>query len=70
MIISAQKGFEATDALDIYVDKAKIISEKKDPVFLLNNVKNITIKNTYRPANSKTFYKANAETSGVQITTD
>ena len=69
MIISSNKGFEALDASDIYLDKVKIISEK-DPVFLLNNVKNITIKNAYRPANSKTFYKANTETSGVKITED
>jgi hypothetical protein len=69
IIISCNKGFEALDASDIYLDKVKIISEK-DPVFLLNNVKNITIKNAYRPANSKTFYKANTETSGVKITED
>lgn len=69
IVISSDKGFEATDAADIYMDKVKIISQK-DPVYLLNNVKNITIKNAYRPANSKTFYKANAETSGVNITGD
>jgi len=66
MIISAKKGFEATDASDIYVDKVKIISQK-DPVYLLNNVKNITVTNAYRLEGSKTFYKANGETSGVKI---
>jgi polygalacturonase len=66
MIISSDKGFEATDAADIYLDKVKIITQK-DPVYLLTDVKNITIKNAYHPESSKVFYKANAETSGVKI---
>ena len=66
VVISAEKGFEAMDASDIYLDKVKIITQH-DPVYLLNNVKNITIKNAYRPAGSKIFYKANAETTGVKI---
>lgn len=69
IVISSDKGFEATNAADIYMDKVKIISQK-DPVYLLNNVKKITIKNAFHPANSKIFYKANAETSGINITGD
>jgi hypothetical protein len=39
-------------------------------VYLLNNVKNITVTNAYRPVGSKIFYKANGETSGVKISDD
>jgi polygalacturonase len=69
VIISAGKGFEAMDAADIYLDKVKIITQH-DPVYLLNNVKNITVTNAYRPVGSKIFYKANGETSGVKISDD
>jgi len=66
LVISSDKGFQATDAADIYLDKVKIITPH-DPVYLLNNVKNITVTNAYHPEGSKTFYKANGETSGVKI---
>ena len=69
IVISSDRCFEATDADNIYIDKVKIITQPY-PVYLLNNVKNITIKNAYRTPNSKTFYKANAETSGINITGD
>jgi hypothetical protein len=66
MTISAEKGFEATDASDINLNKVKIITQH-DPVYLLNNVKNITVTNAYRPEGSKTLYKVNGKTSGVKI---
>ena len=66
VIISSDKGFEGTDASEIYLDKVKIITQK-DPVYLLNNVKNITVTNAYHPKGSKTFYKADAASSGIKI---
>jgi hypothetical protein len=44
VIITADHGFVATNASDINMNKVKIIT-KNDPVYLLNNVKNINIKN-------------------------
>lgn len=67
MILSADNGFRATNAADISLDNVKIIPET-DPVFSLDNVKNINIKKGYFPPTSKIFYKADAATSGVNIT--
>jgi len=67
MIVSAANGFNATNASDLYLENVKIIPES-DPVFLLNDVKGINIKKGYFPAASKIFYKANAATTGVNIT--
>ncbi len=66
MIITADKGFQATDAADLYLDKVKIIPEK-GPVFLLQSVKNITIKKSNFSGNPKDFYKADEATSGINI---
>jgi DNA sulfur modification protein DndE len=66
VMITADNGFIATDASDIDLTKVKIIP-KKGPVYLLNNVKNITIKEGFFPATSKTFYKADSKTTGVNI---
>jgi polygalacturonase len=67
MVISADNGFVATDASDLDLNKVKIITSH-DPVYLLNNVKSINIKEGFFPAASKTFYKADAKTTGVNIT--
>ena len=66
MILSADNGFLATNAADISLDNVKIIP-KTDPVFLLNHVKNINIKKGYFPITSKIFYKADAATTGINI---
>src|SRR6185437_4449263 len=67
MILSAGNGFHAANASDIFLDNVIIIPEK-DPVFLLNNVKNINIKKGYFPPTAAIFYKADAKTTGVNIT--
>lgn len=66
MIISSGKGFEATDAADIYLDNVKIISSEK-PLFQFNSVKNIDIKGSGLSGDRKSYYKADANTSGVTI---
>lgn len=67
IIISAEKGFEATDAADLYLDNVKIISSK-DPLFEFNSVKNIQIKGSGLKGDVKHYYKADENTSGVNIT--
>ncbi len=66
MVISADKGFEATDASEINLDNVKIIASEK-PLFLFNNVKNINIKGSGLNGDPKSYYKADANTSGVTI---
>jgi polygalacturonase len=65
--ISADNGFVAKDASDIDLNKIKIMV-KKDPVYFFNHVKNIHINEGYFPASSKTFYKADSTTTGINIT--
>ncbi|KAA9038041.1 glycoside hydrolase family 28 protein [Ginsengibacter hankyongi] len=67
MIISAGKGFIATDAADLELNNVKIISQK-DPVFVLNNVRNININQGYFPEDAQTFIKADATTRGINVT--
>jgi polygalacturonase len=64
--ISAQNGFIATDAADLDLKKVKIITPG-DPVYTLNNVKNINISEGYFPASAKVFVKGNSTTSGVNV---
>ena len=66
MIISADKGLEATDAANLYLENAKIIPSKK-PVFMLNSVKNITVKGSGLDDDKNNVYQADSSTSGVNI---
>jgi len=66
MIISADKGLQATDAADLYLDNTKIISSKK-PVFTLNRVKNITVKGSGLEDDKTNLYQADSSTSGVKM---
>jgi hypothetical protein len=65
--ISSDKGFTATDASGIDLNSVKIIPQK-DPVYLLNNVKNFNIKEGYFPTTATVFIKGDSTTSGVHIT--
>lgn len=64
--ISSQKGFVATDAADLDLKKVKIITAS-DPIFILNNVKNINIKEGYFPVAAKVFIKGDNKTTGVNV---
>ena len=67
MIISAGKGFAATDAADLELNNVKIIPQN-DPIYILNSVKNINIKQGFFPADARTFIKADATTTGINVT--
>lgn len=64
MIISADKGFEATDAANLYLNNVKILSQK-EPLFQLNSVKNIHVKGSGLKGDPRKYYKADNKTSGV-----
>jgi DNA sulfur modification protein DndE len=64
MIITADKGFEATDAADLHLNNVKIISSK-EPLFQLNSVKNITVANSGLTGDAAKYVQADAATSGV-----
>jgi len=64
--ISADKGFEATDAADLYLDNTKIIPSRK-PIFTLQTVKNITVKGSELDDDKNNVYQADSSTSGVNI---
>lgn len=66
MIISADKGFEATDAADVILDNVKIISSQK-PLYQLNNVKNIDVKESGFKDEPKSYFKVEGNTSGFTI---
>ncbi len=64
--IQSDNGFIAKDATDLFLDHVKI-TVKKDPVYLLERVKNINIESGYFPPASKSFYKADKKSSGINI---
>jgi polygalacturonase len=67
IVISSDKGFTATDASELKLNNVKIIP-RKDPVYVLNNVKNINIKEGYFPSNAEVFIKGDKTTTGVNVT--
>jgi polygalacturonase len=67
IVISSDKGFTATDASELKLNNVKIIP-RKDPVYVLNNVKNINIKEGYFPSNAEVFIKGDKTTMGVNVT--
>ena len=66
MIISAEQGFEAMDAANLYLDNVKIISSKV-PLFELNSVKNINVKRSGLKGDLKNYYKADEHSDGLNF---
>jgi len=66
IIISADKGVQATNASDITFNNV-VIKTPSDPVYNLNNTKNFTINNIGTEKN-KTFISANGKSSNIIVT--
>ena len=60
-IISADKGFEAMDAADLFLNNVKIICSK-EPIFQLNSFKNITVENSGLNGDTAKYVQADAAT--------
>lgn len=69
MVISSRKGFQSNSAADISLDNVKIISEQQ-PLFQFNSSRNITIKNSGIRNDVKNYYKADEQSSGINISKD
>ncbi|MDQ6904828.1 MAG: glycoside hydrolase family 28 protein [Bacteroidota bacterium] len=67
MVISADHGFDATDAADLDLTNVKIIAPK-EPLYMLHSVKNINIDHGYFQPSGKVFVKADDKTTGVNVT--
>jgi DNA sulfur modification protein DndE len=66
MILSADRGMAARDASDLYFEKVKILSGR-DPVYVLDHVRNITVTEGYLPSGSQSLYKADPTSTGIRI---
>ncbi|UEG50150.1 glycoside hydrolase family 28 protein [Ferruginibacter lapsinanis] len=66
VVISAKKGFEASDATQLNLKSVKIITPES-PIYTLNNVKGFYITDGYFPVDAKVFIKADAKSSDIKV---
>jgi len=66
IIITADKGMQATDAAGLHFSKTKIMSAK-DPVYTFNNVTGTTISEGFLPPGNRLFVKAEGKSGNIKI---
>ena len=66
LVIIADNGFTATDAADIDLKTVKLLTTK-DPIYTLNNVKNLQVAEGYFSTSSKIFIKADTKSTGIKV---